>query len=204
MKSQEPDDRVRPTFVALLVCLMAVIAIPIWLAARSRPAAVAPAAAPVAAAQTVPKPHRVWHRVTSAPRGSPTSVRAASQPPLRVPPIPKANAPSLEERWGIRLDDARLTMGNAFLDLRYDVVDPAKAASLANANFQAYILDRATGAKLFMPAPPKEGCFPPTGNRLEPGIVYSAMIGNSRGVLKSGSQTSLIVGDSLTTNVVVD
>ena len=56
-------------------------------------------------------------------------------------------------------------MGNTFLDLRYEVIDPDKAASLVTGNVCAYIQDVGTGTRFFIPAPPGEGAFPPSVNR---------------------------------------
>jgi hypothetical protein len=65
-------------------------------------------------------------------------------------------------------------------------------------------VDTATGTKLLMPTPPKEGAFPPTGNKLAAGKTYFTMVSNARGALQSGSVVSIVIGDSLATNLTVE
>ena len=102
---------------------------------------------------------------------------------------------TLETRWGIQVRSLGLSMGNAMLDLRYKVVDPQKAVSLVNGNTRAFVFDPETGATIFMPSPPKEGAFPPSGNRLSAGKTYFAAVANPRGTFKSGNKVSLVIGD---------
>ena len=102
---------------------------------------------------------------------------------------------TLETRWGIQVCSLGLSMGNAMLDMRYKVVDPQKAVSLINGNTRAFVFDPASGATIFMPSPPKEGAFPPSGNRLSAGKTYFAAVANPRGTFKSGNKVSLVIGD---------
>ena len=95
-------------------------------------------------------------------------------------------------------------MGNAMLDMRYKVIDPKKAISLVNGNTRAYVFEPVTGAMLFMPSPPKEGCFPPSGNRLNTSKIYFATAANQRGVFKSGSRVSLVIGDCVLSDIIVE
>jgi len=202
MKPAPPVNRIRPTFAIMLACVVAISLIPVWLLTRPEPGAKTLSADTGLGAAA----HRFrarWQRITAAPRGAAVSVRATTQAPPRIPKPGNATT-TLEERWGIRVCSARLTMGNTFLDLRYEVVDPAKVSQLANANVRAYLWDRASGARLFLTAPPREGGFPPTENRIAVGRTYFAMVSNKGGVLKSGKSVGLVVGDSLTTNVTID
>ena len=218
MKTQDPSNRIRPAFVAMAGCVLAAILLPIWWNTKSEsvPPAISdppPATDDVPVARVRPIPDN-WQRVTPPARGTAVSVRslatqrAAHAPskgrPDRVTPQAAKTAPTVEERWGIRVYSASLSMGNAFLDLRYYIVDLNKAARLAKGTTPAYVLDTGTGTKLPLPAPPKEGCFPPTGTRLATERLYFATIGNVGGVLKSGSTVNVVVGDSVATNVTID
>ena len=165
-----------------------------------------PIPAPVrkTAAAKAPRHPIDWQRVKPAPRGAAVSVLAALQKPVQAPPPVVSHAPSLEDSWGIQVSSVRLAMGNSMVDLRYMVVNTEKAAQLAGGTIRAYIQDCTTGTRLFMVPPPKEGAFPPTGNRLSPGKTYFAMVGNKNGVLKSGNKVNIVVGDALVTNVIIE
>ena len=121
-----------------------------------------------------------------------------------APPAANGAANSLEERWGIQMGSLKLSTGNAMLDMRYKVVDTKKVISLANGNTRAFLFDPASGKTLFLPAPPREGAFPPSGNRLSTGKTYFAAIANPQGVLKTGSKVSLVIGDCVLPDLVVE
>jgi len=238
MKPQQPDDRVRPEFVALLGCGAAALLFVFWALTRSdstaetlppkkAPAPVAHQAsarmnrpslpssdtpapafpAQLAAAASVAAPPATQTLPGAAPASLiftphmapvPQRSAAARQEKLRQAVGESKLAPAgstLETRWGIRVCSLGLSMGNAMLDLRYKVVDPQKAVSLANGNTRAFVFDPASGATIFMPSPPKEGAFPPSGNRLSAGKTYFAAVANPRGTFKSGSKVSLVIGD---------
>lgn len=207
MKPPVRKNRFRPIVGVLLACGAAAVLIPVWLVTRPGPEVSKTSSVDALGAAhpgvATRKLREGWQRVTAAPRGAAVSVRATTQPPpMTVPPA--RNAPTLEQRWGVRVCGARLTMGNAYLDLRYEVVDPEKVSALASANTRAYIWERASGARLFLTTPPKEGGFPPTDNRIAAGKTYFAMVSNKGGVLKSGKTVSLIVADAMATNVTID
>ncbi len=216
MKTCDPSNRMRPSVVGLLIFLPSAFMILIWLIRTNMdaklngqptpgieaPSTAAAPAKPQAAKKAAWKSVD-WHRVTPAPRGAPASILASVRKP-NPGPLPSTNAPSLEERWGIQVCGMSLAMGNAMVHLRYKVIDPNKVAPLATGVTWAYIYDPATKARLYMLTPPKEGAFPATGNRLTAGKTYFAMVGNKGGVLKSGSKVSVIVGNSLASNITIE
>ncbi len=216
MKPQNPANRIRPAFMVLLLCVMAAVLIPAWMLTRSLLATKTPSPAPEPELAPPTFGPRVtpdhWQQKTTPPRGAAVSVPALMKQsarrshPVKASPSPATGtaAATVEERWGIRVHGAVLSMGNAFLDLRYEIVDAKKAALLANGRTPAYVMEYETGAKLPMTAPPKEGCFPPTGNRLATGRMYSATIGNKGAVFKSGSYVCVLVGDSTSTYLTID
>lgn len=132
----------------------------------------------------------VQHHLTRAQRWA---KKLAPEPP-----------PTLESQWGIQVCGLRLTMANSALDLRYKVLDPDKAILLGNGKTPSFIFDQATGKKLPMPTPPKEGAFPPTANKLIAGKTYFAMVRNAGGTLKSGSEVTVVIGGSEATNLTVE
>jgi hypothetical protein len=210
-KTRNTGTRIRPLFIALLICVLAAVLIPVWIFTRST--AVVKASSPVlppapeakvAAPAKVPLSPVAWRREMPLPRGTAVSKRATAQK-SPVPQLPQApSGRNLEERWGIRVRDAQLTMGNAFLNLRYEVVNPRKAEMLASGNTRAYVLDRATRTKFYMLPPPKEGAFPVTGDRLTTNKTFFAMVGNRRGILKSGGIVNIVVGDAVLPDVAIE
>ena len=208
MKAEASERRVRPIVVIGCVCAIAVIGIPVWLLYRPAPGAEAPDAVVMAQnkarAARARRPPAVAQPVTAQPRGAAVSKRATTPKPADPPRPASASPANLEQRWGIRVNGARLAMGNAFVDVRYEVTDTQKASLLSNGTMRAYLFDPASGSKLFMPAPPKEGAFPPTGYRLATGKVYFAVAGNPHGLVKSGSKVDLVVGDAKTTDLLIE
>jgi hypothetical protein len=202
-KQPEPEQGVRPgVMMALLGIVLAVlipVLVPFW-AARHKPSS--PPAEPVARA----KSQGVKPRAVSAPgtqakllRPVPVVHQARVEKPVVLPP-----SPSLEDRWGIQVSAVRLSMADAIVDLRYKVIDPEKAVRLADGKTQAQLVERSTGKKLIMPRPPKEGAFPPTSNKLIAGKTYFATVANRGGILRSGSQVDVMIGDSLAANLTIE
>lgn len=154
---------------------------------RSRPSAPASAtAAPQTAATLVP----------TAPAGK----TVPAVPP--VSPKPKAAIPaaSLVDRLGLDVVSVRLTAAGRALDVRYRVVDAAKAAALDTSENMAYLVDEASGAKVgtAQPPPPLEVHQPATGR------IYGVMFANAGGALKAGSKVTLVVGQAQARNLTVE
>jgi hypothetical protein len=211
MNIQVTQDGVRPFFVVVLGCAIALVVIPIVIQA-SKPSTAAPAVAAVAepapvAVQEAPAPVVVASRPPAiAPRPAqplrmtiPREIKAPK--PVAMQPLTEPTTP--EQRWGIQVCSARLIMGNSFVNLQYKIVDPDKA-TLFSGNRQAYILEPNSGAKLYLPTRPKEGSFPPPANRLSPGRTLFAVIGNKGGILKSGSKVSVVLGDAVPTDLTIE
>lgn len=66
-------------------------------------------------------------------------------------------ASSAEAAYGIRVDGLHLSAHGYILDLRYRVVDPAKAAPLLDAKRKVVLIDVARQAKLGVPESPVIG-----------------------------------------------
>jgi hypothetical protein len=193
MKPKNEERGMRRGFLIAVVCLGGLTLLPM-LYLHFKPAHHdAPAPAPeTSVAQPSPPPRPM---MPVAPRRTARSHRWAA---------PAKPAPTLEDLWGIQVCSLRLSMANSIVDLRYKVTNPQKAALLANGKTAAYIVDHATGKKLIMPTPPKEGAFPPTANKLAAGKTYFSMVSNQGGALKSGSEVTVVVGGSQATNLTVE
>jgi hypothetical protein len=207
MKLRNIGDRLGAPLAGLLGCALAVGVIAIAGHLKAVHAPKAPTARRASAwkapVRRRPSPTVVPPRVTAPPRGAAVS-REALAPKPPPPALGSATAAKLEERWGIRLCRIGLAMGNGMVDLRYTVTDWEKASTLADWQAPAYLLDAATGARLLLPRPPEQGCVPPLWNRLATGKMYFAMVANPHGVLRTGSEVTLVIGDCSVSHLTVE
>lgn len=186
VKDESSNERPRTAFLISLAAIATLILIIGWIL---RPTAGHEPTAPVAALQREPT-------VESATRVTPATVvkqKATTRPPV-----------TLEEKWGVQVTSMRMTMADSAVDLRIKVLDPVKAASLADGKTKAYLVNEVSGKRIMMPTPPKEGAFPPTSNKLIAGKTYFALLGDPGKSLQRGSKVTLVIGDSRTTNLILE
>jgi hypothetical protein len=120
--------------------------------------------------------------------------KSASQEIIRTP----------EEKWGLKILRVRLTAGGHMLDLRYQVTNPEKASPLLDRKIKPYLIDQTTGAKLQVPNMPKVGSLKQRVAEADVEKTYFILFGNSRGIVRSGSRVTLILGDLKQENLVVE
>ena len=138
MTTEQTDKGVRPGLLVLVVCVLAAIMIPLGLRlTRSRPAR-APEASPALPARIV---------------ALPLPLPEAPTPPAEPSPLPLS---PLAQKWGIQVTRVGLTRADTTLDLRYQVIAPEKAAALAESTNVAYLVDRASGARIQITPPRQE------------------------------------------------
>ena len=101
---------------------------------------------------------------------------------------------NIETKWGIRPIYIRLTAAERFLDFRFRVIDPDKAALMMKRGDKAYLIDQESGAKMPVPVT-KVGPLRQTGNKPKAGKVYPIMFANTGGVVKQRSRVTLVIGD---------
>ena len=89
------------------------------------------------------------------------------------------------------------------IDFRYKVLDPVKAATLADRQAKPYLLDQATGAKLSVPRSPKVGPLRQAAENLTAGKVYFALFSNPGKLVKQGNKVTVVVGGFRAENLVV-
>lgn len=70
---------------------------------------------------------------------------------------PRDPSATIESRYGIRVDGLHLSAHGYILDLRYRVLDAAKAAPLLDAKSRVYLVDEERRAKLGVPESPIVG-----------------------------------------------
>jgi hypothetical protein len=101
------------------------------------------------------------------------------------------DAAAFEERWGIRITLIGVTADGGLVDFRYAVVDSDKAlAMLDDIENRPVLVDEATRTILLPSTPPSTHRDPPL-----PGQTFILLYPNPRGVVRIGSQISVIIGD---------
>ena len=109
----------------------------------------------------------------------------------------------MEEEWGVRVLQIRLSAEGYMLDFRYRVVDAEKTAPLFDRKTKPYLIDQATGAKFLVPEPPKVGALrttrPPTTDR-----NYFIIFANPGKYIKKGNRVTVVIGDFRAENLIVE
>lgn len=127
--------------------------------------------------------------------GDGISIAAEKAAPVAVIP---------EDRLGIRMEGLRLSAAGYILDLRYRVLDPARAAPLLDKKIRPYLLDGASGAQLGVPDTAKLGQLRTTGrNKVVPDQDYFILFANPGRFVQPGARMTLVMGDVRIENLVV-
>ncbi len=100
----------------------------------------------------------------------------------------------LEQQWGIRPVALRLVGSDHFVDFRYRVIDPDKAATLLSRNNKPYLIHEASGKVHTVPVtklgPMRASAIKPKAAR-----NYVVIFGNTRKIIKKGSMVTVVIGD---------
>lgn len=116
-----------------------------------------------------------------------------------------APADPVEDQLGVKVEGVHLSAAGYMIDIRYRLIDPAKAAPLLDRKINPYLLDEATGARLGVPEAPKVGQLRPTSrSKVIPGRNYYILFANPGRYLKAGSKVTLVAGDARIGNLVID
>jgi hypothetical protein len=107
--------------------------------------------------------------------------------------LPAGGKPPVE--WGIEVVGLYPAVGGRVLDLRYKILDTAKAALLPNEVGGIYLMDESSGLTTRSPNSAKTGSIPQNPQKLETGRTYSLAFPNPEGRFKSGSKMTLIIGN---------
>jgi hypothetical protein len=110
---------------------------------------------------------------------------------------------TIEEQWGLKIVAVRLTANGHMLDLRYQVINSEKAFPLLDRKIKPYLIAQATGTKLYVPdtkiGPLRQRVANPDADK-----TYFILFGNPGGLVKRGSQVTLVMGDFKAENLVVE
>ena len=111
---------------------------------------------------------------------------------------PAVSASGLAERSGVRLIRVAVTGGGGLLDLRYQVVDPSKAAAVHEAQTPPAIIDERTGLVLnrLLMGHAHHG-------QLKPAVSYYLIFENTGNWVRRGSEVTVLLGDAQVEHVVV-
>lgn len=109
----------------------------------------------------------------------------------------------MEKTWGIRPLNVRLTASDHFLDFRYRILDPDKAAMLTKRDKKAYLIDQASGKRVTVPVT-KLGPLRGTDVKPKKDRVYVVLFSNTDNTVKKGSKVTIVIGDFRAENLVVE
>jgi len=104
---------------------------------------------------------------------------------------------SLVEQWGVQVMNVTYTADGFWLDFRFRVTDPDKAAPLFDSRFKPYIEAEQSGAKFAVPSAAKVGSLRTTnrGHNIKAGKIYTIMFANPNFHLKPGQKATVGIGD---------
>ncbi len=102
------------------------------------------------------------------------------------------DADEMAARYGIDIDLLAVTAAGGLVELRYQVVDPDKAAPLVHdPDLSPALVSEETGQTLVMSTPPHHH-----GTELQLGGTYFFLMANSGGALDKGDLVTLVIGDA--------
>jgi len=105
---------------------------------------------------------------------------------------------------GIRVESLRLTAADYMLDLRYRVTDPERAAAFFSRKTELQLVDPVSGARLAVPNTPKLGKLRQVARKDMTDRSYFMLFANPGRYLKTGSQVTLVAGDTHITQLTVE
>jgi len=122
------------------------------------------------------------------------------QPPAslveRMAPVPAS--PGIEARYGVRITQVALIADGGLVDLRYSVIDPDKAALMADSLERLPAIIARGGTELT-----QRGSAHRHGQNLEAGTSYFLLYTNVRNALHPGDRVSVRIGELLLAQVPV-
>jgi hypothetical protein len=117
-----------------------------------------------------------------------------------VASIAPESALSIPDQWGIEITKVGVAVGGKALDLRYKVVDVAKASSMLYLTNYVYIYNQSNDKALIVPFQRENQ----TSQKLVAGKTYFTLVPNKDKQVKSGSTVTVVLGGSRTENLIVN
>jgi hypothetical protein len=149
--------------------------------------AAVPADSPVSSAHDAPA-------APAAPATGLTASVAATAVPVQEEAF---GAGAVVQEYGVRLTGVRLSANGYVVDLRYRVLDPAKAQALLDRKVRPVLVDESTGNRFYVPVPPTVGALRQTSRNkvIHTDRDYFMLFANPDRKLQAGSKVALYVGD---------
>lgn len=136
------------------------------------------------AASAPPMAAAAQHTAISAPQASVASNQHAAMANPRVP------APSaLETQYGIQITQIGLTASDGLVDVRFKILDAAKARKILGDPANTPVLIAGANPPL---TPPHHALH---GAKFGDGLVYFILYPNVRGAIKHGAEVMVAMGD---------
>lgn len=107
---------------------------------------------------------------------------------------------SIPEHWGIEITKLGVAAGGKALDMRYKVLDVAKATSLLYLTNYVYVFNHANQKVLIVPFQRENQ----TSQKLVAGKTYFTLLPNKEERVTSGSTVTVVVGGSRAENLLVN
>ena len=107
-----------------------------------------------------------------------------------------------EEPQAISIEAVHITAAGQFIDLRYRVLDPAKATEQLGAKVKPRLIDERTGSVMAVPTTPKLGSLRQTQGRQATGRTYFILFANN-GSVAPGSVVTAEIGPMVFRHLVV-
>jgi len=140
----------------------------------------------------------------AVPATAPVAARPLATAAL--PAKPAAPAPVyVSDEFGVEVLGAHLSAADFVIDVRYKVIDPARATPLLDRQVHPVLVDEKTGARYYVPSPPIVGALRQTnrGAPIAVNKVYFMMFANPDRRLKAGDTVALYLGERRFGNLVV-
>ena len=128
--------------------------------------------------------------------------REATRPRVAAPAQwqrPVVSEAGLAERSGVRIQHVAVSGGGGLLDLRFQVVDPDKAAAVHDVATPAAVVDESTGlvVKELLMGHSHTAPF-------KTGVTYYLVFENPGNLVQRGSDVSVLLGNAQVEHVVVE
>jgi len=112
---------------------------------------------------------------------------------------PVVSEAGLAERSGVRIQHVALSGGGGLLDLRFQVVDPDKAAAVHDLATPAAVVDETTGLVVNQLLMGHSHTAP-----FKTGVTYYLVFENPGNLVQRGSDVSVLLGNAQVEHVVVE
>lgn len=126
--------------------------------------------------------------------GASSAVAGPAEKPAIDAVLSEETAAELEQRWGVNMENLRLSAHGHLLDMRYRVIDADKAAALGDPQSKPFMIHESTGVRLKVPSMPKVGSLRSTATRLTPGTIYVMLFANPGLMVKANDLVTLEIG----------